>query len=66
MGERPPLERRQRMAEPTSPQKTQLIACIECCRQWQVPSERWRVYLTEEDPPEAVAYCPACAAREFD
>jgi hypothetical protein len=31
-----------------------------------VPRERWRVYLTDDDPPEAVAYCPACAASEFD
>jgi len=53
------------MAEPTSSQTTQAIACIECARQWQVSSERWRVYLTDDDPPEAVAYCPACAAREF-
>jgi hypothetical protein len=53
------------MAEPTSAQSTQVIECIECCRQWEVPSERWRVYVTDENPPEAVAYCPACAEREF-
>jgi hypothetical protein len=53
------------MAEQTSPQTTQVLRCIECCRQWQVATERWRVYLTDDDPAEAVAYCPACAAREF-
>jgi hypothetical protein len=41
------------------------LRCIECHRFWQVPSERWRVYLTDDDPPKAVAYCPHCAEREF-
>jgi hypothetical protein len=53
------------MAESSSPQKTNVLECIECRRQWQVPSERWRVYLTDDDPAEAVAYCPDCAEREF-
>jgi hypothetical protein len=35
-------------------------------RQWFDPEERWRVYLTDDASPEAVAYCPVCAAREFD
>jgi hypothetical protein len=30
------------------------------------PTERWRVYLTDDDPPEAVSYCPDCAEDEFD
>lgn len=43
------------------------IACIECGR---VPLEGepgWRAYLTvgEEEPAEAVVYCPECGAREF-
>ena len=41
------------MADSTSPQTTQVLECVECCRQWQVPEERWRIYLTDDDPPEA-------------
>ena len=55
------------MAEPASPHSTQVIECIACCRRWEVPSERWRIYVTtDDDPPEIGAYCPDCAAREFD
>ena len=53
------------IAEPASQPTTQVLECIECCRQWDVPSERWRVYVTEEEPREAVAYCPDCGEREF-
>jgi hypothetical protein len=53
------------MAEPASQHSTQTIECIECCRAWEIPSERWRVKVTDDDPPEAVAYCPECAEREF-
>lgn len=42
------------------------LHCQECRASWLDPRERWRLYLTEDDPIEAVAYCPACAAREFD
>jgi hypothetical protein len=42
------------------------ITCIECRRLWSVPSERWRVYLTEDEPREPVAYCAECAEREFE
>jgi hypothetical protein len=41
------------------------LVCVECGRVWVGPVERWRLYLTEDDPPETVAYCPVCAAREF-
>jgi hypothetical protein len=38
-------------------------------KHWQAPSpERgWRLYLTvdEDEPAEAVIYCPICAEREF-
>jgi hypothetical protein len=27
--------------------------------------ERWKVYLTDDEPPELGFYCPACAEREF-
>jgi hypothetical protein len=45
---------------------THLCLCQECRRPWLEPQERWRLYLTEEEPVEAVPYCPSCAAREFD
>ena len=60
-----PLVPQPTMAEPASQPTTQVLECIECCRQWDVPSERWRVYVTEEEPREAVAYCPDCGEREF-
>jgi hypothetical protein len=39
--------------------------CVECERGWDDPQERWRMYLTADDPPETGVYCPACAGREF-
>ena len=51
--------------KPAPPNSTQVTECIECARPWEVPTEHWRVYLTDDDPPEAVSYCPACAAEEF-
>jgi hypothetical protein len=41
------------------------IVCIECRRPWLDASERWRIYVLHEDPPEAVPYCDVCALREF-
>ena len=43
-----------------------LIMCQECGSLWLDPTERWRLYLDEDEPANAVPYCPACAAREFD
>jgi hypothetical protein len=43
-----------------------VLTCQECLRRWQEPAERWRVYLTEGEPPAAVLYCPECARREFE
>jgi hypothetical protein len=43
------------------------LTCVECARE-QAASERgWRAYLTvdEDDPAEAIVYCPECAEREF-
>jgi hypothetical protein len=43
------------------------IACVECGRAWVSDSERWRIkVLFDEQPPEAVPYCPDCHAREFE
>jgi hypothetical protein len=30
-----------------------------------VDEERWSAYLTDDEPPEIVFYCPECAEREF-
>ncbi len=43
-----------------------LLVCEECRRPWLEPRERWRLYLTDDEPAEAVPYCPECAGREFD
>jgi hypothetical protein len=45
---------------------TQLVRCLECDRLWSEPSERWRTYLSSDDPPRPLTYCPDCAQREFD
>jgi hypothetical protein len=41
------------------------MRCQECGRRWNDPTERWRVYFTDEDPPDPGSYCPDCARREF-
>jgi hypothetical protein len=49
------------------PDRTERLRCFECGRR-QAESERgWRAYPTvdEDDPTEAVVYCPECAEREF-
>lgn len=51
------------MAEPIR-QLVEDLVCVECGRKWVGPVERWRLYLTEDDPPEPVAYCSACAERK--
>ena len=43
-----------------------LLVCEECRCSWLDPRERWRVYATDDEQPELVAYCPYCASREFD
>jgi hypothetical protein len=40
--------------------------CAECDQRWlPADAERWAAYLTDDEPPELVFYCPACAEREF-
>jgi hypothetical protein len=54
------------MADSTEPRtKGTVLVCVECQRTWLDGSERWRLKLTTDDRPEAVAYCPDCAEREF-
>lgn len=43
----------------------QTLICEECSRHWTDPGEWWRVYLTEDEQPSAVLYCPECARRKF-
>jgi hypothetical protein len=42
-------------------------ACVECGREQASVARGWRAYLTvdEDEPVEAVVYCPECAEREF-
>lgn len=42
------------------------LRCVECDRRWDDPTERWRVYLTCDEPAEPVTYCPDCARAEFE
>ena len=46
--------------------RAQPLVCIECHRAWTSPSERWRLYVTDNAEAELVPYCSACASREFD
>jgi hypothetical protein len=43
------------------------LICVECGREQGAGERGWRAYLTvdEEEPAEAIVYCPDCAAREF-
>jgi len=48
-----------------------LLRCEECGKEprSEEKARRWRAYLTvieEEEPEEAVVYCPDCAKREFE
>jgi hypothetical protein len=40
--------------------------CAEC-RWISLPEDeiRWQAYLTDDEPPEAILYCPDCAEHEF-
>lgn len=40
--------------------------CAECQAVWlPADQERWRAYLTDDEPPELAFYCPECARQEF-
>jgi hypothetical protein len=41
---------------------TLIPQCAECRRIWLPEDEdRWQAYLTDDEPPEVVFYCPSCA-----
>jgi DNA-directed RNA polymerase subunit RPC12/RpoP len=41
--------------------------CAECGREHAAGERGWKAYLTvdEDEPAEAVVYCPECGEREF-
>jgi hypothetical protein len=54
------------VTEPAKPSTSTVSpTCLECGRTWVEQAERWRVYLTADDPPKPLVYCPECAEREF-
>ena len=43
-----------------------ILECAQCEIPWlPADEERWRAYLTDDDPPELAFFCPACSEREF-
>ena len=50
---------------PQSVSVREQFTCIECKRPWLVEQERWRLKITDDWPPQTVAYCPECDRREF-
>jgi hypothetical protein len=41
--------------------------CFGCERRWMpADEERWRAYLTDDEPPEIVFFCGRCSEREFE
>lgn len=42
------------------------LRCEECKRPWTEDElYGWRSYLTDDEPPDVVLFCPECAEREF-
>jgi hypothetical protein len=40
--------------------------CAECGAVWlPADEERWKAYLTDDEPPQLAFYCSDCAEREF-
>ena len=42
------------------------LYCEECGLPWEDFGERWLIYLSADDPPQAFSYCRECARREFE
>jgi hypothetical protein len=62
------LPKLEAMIDPEQRELTQVhpLVCVECSREWTDPRERWRIYVTSDEPPEPVVYCAGCASYEFD
>jgi hypothetical protein len=58
-----PVEKEPMLDHPTT--LTRAPTCQECCREWNDPHERWRLYVVPDEPAETLIYCPVCAIREF-
>jgi hypothetical protein len=43
------------------------LRCTDCGRGQAADERGWKAYLTvdEDEPAEAIVYCPECAEREF-
>jgi Zn finger protein HypA/HybF involved in hydrogenase expression len=42
------------------------LRCAECFAAWSDdPEARFRGYLTDDEPPDVVLFCPECAETEF-
>jgi GNAT superfamily N-acetyltransferase len=41
------------------------VECVECGTVAAGRARDWRAYLTSDDPPEVVCYCPKCAKHAF-
>ena len=62
------LEGRCSLPAAVTGEATEPLKCVECGRVQTVSVARgWRAYITadEEEPAEAIVYCPECAEREF-
>lgn len=51
-------EHRAGRANPAMPRMRQAVEAHE--------TERWKAYLTDDDPQKPWGYCPECAEREFE
>ena len=47
--------------------RAECLRCVECGREQPNGECGWKAYLTtdEDEPAQAVLYCPECATREF-
>jgi hypothetical protein len=43
-----------------------ILQCAECDALWRAADdERWRAFLTDDEPAEVAFYCPTCAELAF-
>jgi len=56
-----------RLAAVSAKQVGLIPKCAECEAVWLPPDEeRWRAYLTDDEPPQLAFYCLECGVREFE